>query len=290
MVYTDYDLRKLQRIQLLILLEVKRICDKHGIHYFLIEGSLLGAVRHHGFIPWDDDIDVGMMREEYIKFINVCESELSSEFFLQTKETDEHCSLPWAKLQLNGTKRVDKSVAWTQTHVGIDIDIFPYDNIPSSSFFQCIHSNICWMLRGIYGIKCGYVVLNREKSLKKRLGSMVCRIVAVFFSKPWVSEMMDRHFQKYNAAPKEFVMNLSSSYSYKRERVNREAVSHQTQLSFEGYLLPCPMEYEKILANVYGDDYMILPPEEKRVQHAIINLDFGIYANIPLDQLPGKKK
>lgn len=276
MTYSDEDLRKLQKLQLHILLEVDRICKKHNIPYFLVGGTLIGAVRHQGFIPWDDDIDIGMLRENYEKFIQVCSTDLSSAFFLQTKESDSYCALPWAKLQLRGTKKVDESVAFTSTHLGIDIDIFPYDNIPRNSLLQCIHSNICWMLRGVYGFKCGYVILNRENSLKKKIGGWICHGISALIPKKAVSKIMDWHFQYYNKINTGLVMNLSSAYDYKRERVSCDVVQNLIYLKFEGYDFPVPKEYHAYLTQVFGD-YMILPPEEKRIQHAVIELDFGKY-------------
>lgn len=277
MTYTDENLRKLQLLQLKILLEVDRVCKKHNIPYFLVGGTLIGAVRHQGFIPWDDDIDIGMLRENYDKFIQICASELSSDFFLQTKESDSYCAIPWAKLQLKGTKRLDASTASTKTQCGIDIDIFPYDNMPKYPVFQWIHSNICWMLRGLYVFKCGYTVLNRENSLKKKIGSGICKVLSFFLPKPVVSRMMDMHFQKYNRKNTGYVMNLSSAYSYQRECVKRDVIADVVELEFEGIMFPAPSKYHEYLTQVFGD-YMQLPPEEKRIQHAIVELDFGKYA------------
>lgn len=104
MVNGDITLRKLQLLELKVLLEFKRICEKHQIQYFLMWGTLLGAVRHQGFIPWDDDIDVGMLRSEYVKFLAICNEELSQDFFLQTFESDKTYVNSFAKLRLNGTE------------------------------------------------------------------------------------------------------------------------------------------------------------------------------------------
>lgn len=278
MTYTNEELRKLQLLQLKILLEVDRICKKHTLPYFLVGGSALGAVRHKGFIPWDDDIDIGMLRENYEKFREICKSELTSEFFLQTKESDSYCALPWAKLQLNGTKRMDASTTQTSTRCGIDIDIFPFDNTSKNQFLQYLHSNIGWMLRGIYGFKCGYVILNREKSMKKKIGGVICKGIATILPKPTVSKLMDRHFQHYNKRNTSYVMNLGGTYNYNKETLTKDIVENLVLLDFEGYMFPVPKEFHRYLTQVYGDDYMELPPEEKRVQHAIVELDFGKYS------------
>lgn len=278
------DLRRLQLVQLIILNEVKRICDKYNIKYYLVGGSMIGAVRHKGFIPWDDDIDIGLLRRDYDKFLEVCTSELSEEFFLQTKETDTEYALPWAKLQINGTRCIDKSVEETNVRTGIDIDIFPYDNISTIPFVVWVHSNICWMLRGLYCIKCNYILLNREKSLKKEVGMKICNILAIFISKKTLSKIMDIIFKRYSNKKTKYVMNLASPYNYRKEIVPRRWLEDTILVQFEGEEQPIPIGYHEYLTQLFGD-YMTLPDKNKRIQHAIIELDFGKYASITEDAL-----
>ena len=123
-------LRQVQLTQLSIAKEIKRICDDHDIEYFLDSGTLLGAVRHKGFIPWDDDMDIAMTRENYDKFLAVAKVELDSRFFLQTWETDKNYPMPFAKIRLNGTKYVENVFEKAQMHQGIYVDVFPYDVWP----------------------------------------------------------------------------------------------------------------------------------------------------------------
>ena len=96
-------------IQLEMLKEVKRICEEHDIKYFLDSGTLLGAIRHKGFIPWDDDLDVAFIREEYNKFLNVASKELDNRFFLQTWNNDNEYALPFSKIRMNNTKFVENN-------------------------------------------------------------------------------------------------------------------------------------------------------------------------------------
>ena len=127
MILQETNLRKLQIADLYILLEVKRICNLYNIPYFLIGGTLLGAVRHKGFIPWDDDIDIGMLREDYQKFISICSHELKPTFILQTKENDANYPNPWSKIRLLGTTRLEEGYNYESSSsniYGIDIDIF----------------------------------------------------------------------------------------------------------------------------------------------------------------------
>ena len=127
-------LRDVQKVQLEILLEFDRICRKHGLKYLLFAGTLLGAVRHKGFIPWDDDIDVCMLRGDYERFLTVCKDELSAELFLQTTDTDREYPLQFAKLRKNNTRFVEKSMSDLKIHHGVFIDIFPLDNVMPHSF------------------------------------------------------------------------------------------------------------------------------------------------------------
>ena len=100
-------LRKLQLTQVEMLKEIRRVCEKLNIQYFLIDGTLLGAVRHKGFIPWDDDLDIAMTRPEYDKFVKFAPNELSTEYFLQNWHSDPAYALPYSKLLMNGTKLIE---------------------------------------------------------------------------------------------------------------------------------------------------------------------------------------
>lgn len=136
------DLRKAQLLMLKILKEVHRICEKNGIHYFLSDGTLIGAIRHNGFIPWDDDLDIGMLRADYEKFKAAVQTELAEEFIFQSVETDNGCALPFAKVMLKNTKWLEAATKSKKTRKdmqGIYIDVFPYDKIPADLNIQKRH-------------------------------------------------------------------------------------------------------------------------------------------------------
>ena len=125
-------LREVQLIQLNMLLKVDEICRLNNIRYYLIGGSALGAVRHKGFIPWDDDVDIGMFRRDYDQFLDIADKFLDNKYFLQTNRTDPDYHGPYAKLRANNTtyiEKVSRSLG-AKIHQGIFIDIFPLDNVP----------------------------------------------------------------------------------------------------------------------------------------------------------------
>lgn len=121
----DTKLRQLQKTELSILKRFKQICDKHHLRYYLYGGTLLGAVRHEGFIPWDDDVDVCMPYSDYEIFLNVAKKELGEDYFLQTSESDKHFVAPFAKIRLNNSTFLDSKFAKRHINHGIWIDIFP---------------------------------------------------------------------------------------------------------------------------------------------------------------------
>lgn len=121
-------LKKVQNYQIEILDEVVRICQKHGLQYFIIAGNLIGAIRHKGFIPWDDDIDIAMMREDYNKFLRIASEEIDSRFLVDYVENNENYYLPFAKIRIKDSLYEESVQKSYQGPKGIWIDIFPLDN------------------------------------------------------------------------------------------------------------------------------------------------------------------
>ena len=129
-------LKKLHIVEVEILDEIDRVCKKNNIEYFLIGGTLLGAIRHKGFIPWDDDLDVGMTRENYEKFINIAPNELDSKYYLDNFKTNTNCHLPFSKIRKNNTTMDEEATKNFNNHKGIFVDIFPFDKLKDKfSFF-----------------------------------------------------------------------------------------------------------------------------------------------------------
>lgn len=277
----DISLRKLQLLELKILLEFKRICEKHNIQYFLMWGTLLGAVRHQGFIPWDDDIDVGMLRSEYVKFLTICNDELSQEFFLQTFESDSGYANSFAKLRLNGTEGPEPENKDILNHKGIWIDIFPLDHVPNNHLSRKVHILKLMILSQICFIKYNYTI--KPTKLVRKVLYLVLRFFSTVFSKTQIIRMIEKLLQKYNGRHTDYYI---SSYFYVDPYSGglpscfpSEIFSHLSKLEFEGILFPVPADYTTYLECAYGD-YMRLPPEHERIRHIRYPPDFGKYACI----------
>lgn len=259
-------LKRLQHTELEILIEVDRICKKHHIAYQLNSGTLLGAVRHKGFIPWDDDIDIVMPLKDYYRFCRVCRKELDSRYFLQTFLTD-HFHHFYAKVRKNGTI-MRESENSSLLNEGIWIDIFPIVGVKASEQ---------WIDKKNKKIK-------RYKSLLKKINSTAPwkelsvekKILRVFprrFLKGIVSLKSKRIYRPHDRFD---VCCYVWGEDYLRERFPSDLFDETCEVEFEGRQFPAPKQYDKYLTIEYGD-YMTPPPPEKRNggAHTVIMVDFG---------------
>ena len=182
----DVTLRKVQLVQLEIAKEIKAICERNNIEFFLESGTLLGAVRHGGFIPWDDDLDLGMTRSNYNKFIECASKELDNKYFLQTVDTDENYPLAFCKIRKNNTIYMEKAHEHTSFHNGIFVDVFPYDNIPDDDkIFKKIKKRLKFAKR-IMLMKCNstpWTTYQGRRKIFAILGYLPIRVIAFFMSK-----------------------------------------------------------------------------------------------------------
>lgn len=286
-------LRTLQLLELKILLEFRRICDKHHLKYFLHGGTLLGAVRHHGFIPWDDDIDVGMLRSDYDKFLVVCEreGELSPEYSLHHIGNDAHHPLPFAKLRIDGTDYREQCNGHIDMNHGIWLDIFPFDNVPDSSISREINRIEIYKLSAAvytkYDFNYDLDVNKISKTLNEKLNAaldFVLKYLLAPLSASTLIKLRTKAETKYNAVQTRGVREWTCTVG------PASLFEDVVNLEFEGYIFSVPKGYDEWLKICYGD-YMQLPPEDKRICHSPFQPDFGKYASIKtLDDLNASQK
>ena len=261
--------------QMDLLIELDRICKKHNIRYFLIAGTLIGAIRHDGFIPWDDDIDVGMLREDYDRLRKACDEDLDPAYFLHDWKSDPASPHPFYKLKICGTHYPETLAAQSDMNDCIYIDIFPYDNAPDSKFLRKLHYLKTYIMRKILLLRCNFD-LSGERAGRKIVYGTLKFLSRIRSLEGW-KKTYTRVQRQYNKNPTEKVVNLGGAYSYDRESVRRVNVETTIPHVFEGKIFEIPEGYDAFLRNCYGD-YMQLPPEEQRVgKHEIVGIDFGSY-------------
>lgn len=268
---TNQELRKVQLAQLELAKIVKRICDENNIKYFMIAGTLLGAVRHKGFIPWDDDLDIGMMREDYEKFINVCGDYLGSEVILQTWDIEEEYPLPFAKLRWKDTLYVERNSQNVNINKGIYIDIFIFDNVPENKFSRLKQKYLSLYYFKLLLAKSGCTPWSEKQKFKKLCYGMI-NIWTKLYSYDFLHRHMNSCMTKYNTIPSDKVVAFGGEYD--QETIEKRWLEDIRDIQFEDITLSAPTLYEEYLSYFYGD-YMTPPPENKRGnRHMIVELNF----------------
>ena len=273
-------LEKVQQILLGYLLEVDRICRKHEIKYFLAGGTLLGAIRHHGFIPWDDDADVMMLREDYDKFQKIVKEELPDNIFLQLPETEKGNYNPFTKLRINNTMFATEFTGhFMDMHNGIFFDVLSHDRTGNHKWSQKLHLMVTMLTRS--------VVFNKWGNTDVKGGGkhpVICKIVSR--AKDFVPMSFALWAQNRSL---EFFKNRKTEYLYdgmgrnlKRGAFPAEWLAEAVYVDFEGYQFPVPKEYDKYLTYLYGDYMQMIPVSQRRTSHSIVLTDLGEYGNYGL--------
>lgn len=263
----------IKKIQLDMLKEVDRICNKHNIRYCIGWGTLLGAVRHKGFIPWDDDADILMLRRDYRKFSKVCKTELEEKYFFQDDESDDAYLWGYAKLRNTNTCYIRCGQEHIPCKTGVFIDIFPLDNVPSFLPLQILQDGYCFMLRKMLWAKAGqYSEPNKAIRLVYKCLAHIPKKV-IFALRNLIVSKSDRVSSKVRcllmtAPGKQWNREnnpISTQYGFKKEWIFQ-----RSKFTFEGARLWGTKDYKKCLTFLYGD-YMKLPPEEERIGHAPVS-------------------
>lgn len=257
-------LQRLRPLWLDMLLEVDRICRKHNIKYSLDGGTLLGCIRHKGFIPWDDDVDVIMLREEYEKFVAVCKNELDTEkFFLQDFRTDKEYRWGWGKLRYNDTIFLHKGQETGKWHPGVFLDIFCYDGVPDNYILRRLHLFTSYCVRkGLYSV---FGRLNTENIFLRCWYKLLYLIPRSF----WVG-IYDSLVKLSNRSRHELVRHLC--YPYRPEKpggmprkygLPRICCDEYVEREFAGHSFKT-FKNADLWLHVAYDDYMTIPPEDER--------------------------
>lgn len=267
--------KSIQKVSLEILKKIDKVCQELGIGYFICGGSMLGAVRHGGFIPWDDDIDIGMLRKDYEVFLEKGQKLLGDSVFLQTRETDPEIPYLFSKVRANNTLYITNYNEFRNFHKGICVDIFPFDNIPDNieeqqkfrkevRFWEKIHNRVVNKQKPEQ-----YFLGDKKRTLGERLIHLLNEVHRRFYCliPLWLTQKLYlRKAEKYNSNTElEFVASFVPSYTF----IKREDLLPYKRMNFSGFQALVPKRPEVFLKMQYGD-FMAMPPEHKRMGHDLI--------------------
>lgn len=275
-ILTPEEFRRMQLVQLETIVDFDRVCRKHNIDYVISSGTLLGAVRHKGYIPWDDDADIMMLREDYERFKTVM-SDLNPEIcYFQDHTTDPEYRWGYGKLRRTGTQYIRLGQEHMKSKNGINVDIFPYDDVPASTLGQIIQDAYCYCCRKILWSE----VAKKNSRGFMKLWWTLLSLIPVGRVYKW----LDIYVKKSkNSSPNKvriLCFTAIGKLYYKHPLKDRYGIpkkwfTERAEFEFEGKQLMGTKDYDECLKFWY-DDYMTLPPEEKREQHAPVSfIDFG---------------
>ncbi len=270
------DFRRLQLLELDMLVELDRVCRAHEIQYVITCGTLLGAVRHKGFIPWDDDVDVAMLREEYEKFKKVCHEMNPEICYFQDHDTDKEYRWGYGKLRRTGTTYIRPGQGKLKCRTGVFIDILPVDDIPMSFLGQTLNDFYCFCLRKILWSEIGKEDQNIgpfERTAYKVLSHIPSewvfrRVEGMAKRSKNNSPNPTRTFLLPSGAKELGMYSDGKNSLHLRYGTPKKWIQEVQEFEFEGHRFLGTKYYDAYLRSRYGD-YMQLPPEEKRVGKAV---------------------
>lgn len=279
MQYKQYEpetLKKVQAMQLDILKDIIRVCELHDIRYFVAYGTLLGTVRHQGPIPWDDDIDICMAREDYEKFASVADKELDSRYELvsMARNLDYPMSLP--KVQKKGTRFIDRTFIDAKFKIGVFVDIFVYDYVSDDAAEARKQAKKCNLLDKL-------MILQISKFPNQGRDGLLAKVLTVVYlaghyvlqlvPRKWLFNAYVKESQKFRGNPTNTMICLDELLG-DRTKATVDELFPTVPLSYSGVTVQAPREYDRLLTRQFGD-YMQLPPVEARVNHCPDILELG---------------
>lgn len=265
-------LRKVQLTLLDIAKEIKRVCEENNIRYFLYRGTFLGAVRHQGFIPWDDDMDFAMLREDYDRFCQIAPEKLGQSYVFQNWHSSKNYAQPFAKVRKRGTVYIEAKSGDLEEN-GLYVDIYPLDYAPEG---EAERKALAKKLLHLFRIKLmqgGYKPWMEEDRILwvKRIGYLPYQAAGLLAGRKKLIQTYEDAVGTVEESNTLYEQSaLPVAYYFDRAHYAETAM-----YPFEDTCFPGPKDYDAVLRSLYND-YMTLPPEDQREnRHQIGILDFG---------------
>lgn len=266
-------IKKLQKCELDILQHIDRICRKYELDYFAIGGTALGAVRHEGMIPWDDDIDIGMPREDYETFLEILPQELPKGYHIQNYFTEQNSPFYFTKIRKDHTQFVEYYLKDYDIHHGVFVDIFPFDHVPDNKVVQRVHYRFCRMLYHLYLAKSLKTVCSSRfgrKWTKKSIVRKLLHYLLVPVPKAWLYHALDSSVRIFNHQDVKEISHIVR----RRLRVWKKDLYPIRWMKFNDTQIAVPNDCDAYLRAQFGN-YEVLPPQDKRYGHLPYYVDLG---------------
>lgn len=273
--YDKEELSCLHECLYTILGEIVRVCEKNDIQYFIIGGSAIGAFFEHSILPWDDDIDIGMTRENYNRFLSIAPTELKSGFFLQWPESEQHTPFYFAKVRMDNTSFVEGIFSKLDIHHGIYVDIFPFDKAPDNTLLQKGQRTLanfikgCFMGKDIWQWKYFGKCDVSQPRPRSAFACLITRVMCLLFSKRTLYRMLCRIQTLYNKRNTKYYNLIPMP----RDHIRVECIRNARLVPFGPLIVTAPDDLETYLRHHYPNLRRHIPEEEK-VNHRPETLSF----------------
>lgn len=257
----NIDIKSLQKKILEITVYLDKFCKEQNITYYLMGGSALGALRHKGFIPWDDDLDVFMTYDNYIKFIKSAKIYLDTKQFYLQEENTKEWPMFFTKLRMNGTTFIEKDTQNNNMHQGVFIDVMCLNNVSENKIYRYLQYLSALLLTAQTIDMRGY---KSNKSFKKKMAMFVARI----FVRGTVKQKLLTCVRSLNKKEKQSVGHFFGKAPFSKTSFAKAWLGKQRYVPFENTILPVPQEAEKYLTLRFGD-FMKMPDENTRREYPV---------------------
>lgn len=271
--YDEETLKHLQKVQIMILKDFIKICEENNLTYFVYGGTLLGTIRHQGFIPWDDDIDVIMFRDEFEKLNKILETEINEKYHFVNVLNEETYHFTWGRLFLKNT--ILKEWWWEQVDYtpNIFIDVFILDNIPDNKIKRFIHMKSSFILNQL--TMYAFIKFDNDSKFKKIIQQTIHYLLKILpISSYSIKKKCVNTYKKYQFEDCEQVCDFPAICQM--PIYDKKDWLPLKTAKYEDIYVNIPNNPDKILTRIYGD-YMKLPPKESRFRPAPEEIDFGEY-------------